>query len=102
MRLIDEDEIVKALDEASKKQTDIMDALRKQLLVNFAKQVLSAAPTVDAVEVVRCKDCFYCRKYNEIWQLPKRDVLLCIRLYGGDGEEVSAEDYCSWGERREE
>lgn len=61
---------------------------------------LGTLPTVDAVDVVRCKDCFYCRKYNEIWQLPKRDVLLCIRLYGGDGEEVSAEDYCSWGERR--
>lgn len=58
--------------------------------------------TVDAVEVVRCKDCFYCRKYNEMWRFPKRDVSICIRLYDGDGEEVSAEDYCSWGERRED
>lgn len=60
------------------------------------------APTVDAVPVVRCKDCYYCRKYNEMWRFPKLDVLLCTRLYDGDGEEVSAEDYCSRGERRED
>lgn len=55
MRLIDTDEMVKALDkalyEACKEQTNIMDALRKQQLVGFAKQILSAAPTVEAIPV---------------------------------------------------
>ena len=47
MRLIDADEVVKALDEALKEQTDLMEALRRRLLVGFVKQVLSDAPTVE-------------------------------------------------------
>lgn len=56
MRLVDADEIVEALDEALKEQTeqaDPMDALKKRLLAGFAKQVLSDAPTVDAEPVLR-------------------------------------------------
>ena len=84
-RLIDADEVVKALDEALKEQTDFMDALRKQLLVGFAKQVLSDTPTVDAVEVMRCKDCMFyasgwCKKWLE-WSSDNNG-------------------FCSWSERR--
>lgn len=109
MRLIDADPLLKktadleavALEQVAKSEEwHMWDAILTERTA--FKYDLMDAPTVDAVEVVRCKDCFYCRKYNEIWQLPKRDVLLCIRLYGGDGEEVSAEDYCSFAERRED
>lgn len=68
----------------------------------YVEQTIDRQPTVDAEPVVRCKDCYYCRKYNEMWRFPKLDVLLCTRLYDGDGEEVSAEDYCSRGERKDE
>lgn len=55
------------------------------------------APTEDVVEVVRCKDCVFCWKYNDKYYLPRKDTLLCIN----DNTEVGEDDFCSWGERRE-
>ena len=49
---------------------------------------IANAPTVDAVEVVRCKDCehcYYSKMYNKMW---------C-----GDNV-VNPDDFCSYGERR--
>lgn len=46
------------------------------------------APTVDAVPVIRCKDCKY---YNGVDHY-------CVN----DGVSVKLDDYCSWGERRED
>lgn len=46
---------------------------------------LENAPAIDAVQVVRCKDCKY---YKE-------NTLVCSR-YG-----LEDDDYCSWAERRE-
>ena len=54
------------------------------------------APTVDAVEVVRCKDCL------NSWVMPKemRNVgeYRCEFWYA----EMYCDDYCSYGERRED
>jgi hypothetical protein len=52
-------------------------------------------PTADVVEVVRCKDCVYCR-YVET-----AGIYRCDRR-GYFSEEVKTTDYCSCGERREE
>ena len=51
-----------------------------------------AAPTVDAVPVVRCKDCAW---YNELDRCvnPK-----CVKSYYG--APVPPEHFCSYGERR--
>lgn len=54
--------------------------------------------TEEFVRVVRCKDCMYCKAYNDVWYRPKKDALVCIN----DKTEVNADDYCSWGERRGE
>ena len=48
------------------------------------------APTVDAVEVVRCKDCIHYWKNN-----PSDDVPVCLASPKDDA-------YCSEGERRED
>ena len=50
--------------------------------------IVESAPTVDAVEVVRCKDCFHfwdgvCKAHNDV-------------IYVDDN------DFCSWGERKDE
>ena len=53
--------------------------------------VADSAPTVDAVEVVRCKDCkwwetdevFKCVAYDAFWV-------------------ANPDDYCPWGERKED
>ena len=50
------------------------------------------APTVDAVEVVRCKDCEWSEDY--------RGVILCNNSCGMFGK-VTEDDFCSYGERRE-
>lgn len=49
---------------------------------------LREAPAVDAVEVVRCKDC-------EWWNRPG-----CAIYIVDDTDKPRAEDYCSFGVRR--
>lgn len=51
-------------------------------------------PTIDAVEVVRCKDC----KWYE--QMLYSTSFRCCRI--GGMEEAKADGFCSYGERREE
>ena len=51
------------------------------------------APTVDAVEVVRCKDCKYMYERMSVCTKVKvRGEILHIR--------VEPDDFCSYGERR--
>lgn len=58
----------------------------------YIRQHMGNVPTVDAVPIVRCKDCIYYDKE------PGGDVMMC---YCGLGW-TSPDDYCSKGERREE
>lgn len=66
------------------------------------KRALSGIPTADVVEVVRCKDC----KYYVIHTLFGHTQGWCERLCDehdkslAHGTEVN--DYCSYGERKEE
>ncbi len=62
------------------------------------EQAIMDAPTVDAVEVVRCRDCRFCKKYSE--KHSKRDFLICDRPRM-DLREVRADDFCSYGERKD-
>ena len=59
-------------------------------LTNYATLILREAPTVDAVEVVRCEDCKY---------------LMFSDCYGECGEGhmgiVSPDDFCSYGKKKE-
>lgn len=50
------------------------------------------APTVDAVEVIRCKDCFYWMKAK----VNRKGGLVCPK----SGMEIVATDYCSRAEKR--
>ena len=60
---------------------------------DFADMV-SNAPTVDAVEVVRCKDC----KFGD-WDSEPHDAMVCMRTK--DGFWRSGNDFCSFGEQKE-
>lgn len=66
-------------------------ALRK-----YAARDIMDAPTVDAVEVVRCKDCEKCLVDNS-----ERAIHLCMKRRFFP-EQVSLMGYCSSGERRED
>ena len=67
---------------------------------NDLLKILEAAPTVDAVEVVRCLDCK--------WYMPGdlfTDIMFCHRLKKDNGKPAKynycADDFCSYGERKD-
>ena len=63
-------------------------------LTNYAMAILQEAPTVDAVEVVRCKDCI--RRYDT------DECTMCF-LSGGQYYEFTRDDgFCDRGERKED
>lgn len=89
-RLIDADELKKHLDGAWEELND--DGERKG--VRLARWYLISAPTVDStIDVVRCKDCCH-RVHDE-----ERGLYYC-EMYYGQGD-VSDENFCQWGERKE-
>ena len=64
-----------------------------------AGNLVKNAPTIDAVEVVRCKDC---DSYVEVaWRFDdegkKKECHCCV----AHSIPVQPNDYCSYGERRE-
>ena len=63
-------------------------------LTNYATLILREAPTVDAVEVVRCREC----KFGD-WDSEPNDAMVCMRTK--DGFWVSGNDFCSRGKRKE-
>lgn len=109
VRLIDADALIKDLEydvELDARALDDTDLLlgRNRELVQFDKDckqnaidMLKKAPTVDAVPVIRCKDCKFSMsgidKYNERYILCQ----LHERSYG-----VIDDGFCMWAERKEE
>lgn len=70
-----------------------LDFATKCELVNYGtkcKEIIMGAPTVDAVEVVRCKDCRW-----------RKQGALCYMI-SGCGVPVGTDNdfFCSYGERR--
>ena len=64
-------------------------------------RLIEKAPTVDAVEVVRCKDC----KWYKEGRILKENKF-CFRLKHPKedrriGYNFSPDDYCSYGEKKE-
>lgn len=60
------------------------------------KGVIDDAPTIDAVQVVRCRECKWHRSgQNEVdtWSICIEPTLRAAH--------VQDDDYCSWGERKE-
>lgn len=78
MRPIDSDKFILALMDASLSSVDEDTIL----------DLVDSIPTVDAVPVVRCKDC----KYRD--GTPGQPNILCAQMH--------EDDFCSYGERKEE
>lgn len=55
-------------------------------------KLVKEAPAVDAVEVIKCRDCFYWMKAK----VNRSGNLVCPK----SGMEIVATDYCSRAERR--
>lgn len=67
----------------------------RQGKIDAINDIKALAPTVDAVPVVRCKDCkHYCSFYNECSEEHNH--------YTEEGfREVHDNDFCSYGERKD-
>ena len=61
------------------------------------QQMIKGCPTIDAVPVVRCKDCRFYLQSNEKCEL----VDTRLRFYETD-KKWTGDCFCSWGERRDE
>ena len=74
----------------------LFSKVRKEEIDEVIQSILlavDAQSTVDAVEVVRCKDCTY---WNER-ETNKKGFVVCKATY----MDCTEYDYCSFGERRE-
>lgn len=93
-RYIDADAAIEYLEihkELGKKNHSILCA-DEDSIIKFLQE---KCPTADVVEVVRCKDCKY-------WVSPmKDDAHYCNKKSGLVGI-VAEEDFCSYGERKEQ
>ena len=63
--------------------------------IEYCLNLVCNTPTIDAVPVVRCKDCRYGNCYDEI--LPRYKCLL-----SSNSMRVREDDFCSYGERKED
>lgn len=99
MRLIDADELIEHMFLGTEYDKTVDDGMEKTEAMCKAfkcgwndalASVMDYAPTVDAVEVVRCKDCKWYE--NDGYHTNCQIMRFC----------VEAEDYCSRGERRED
>lgn len=94
MRLIDADKLERQEYWGNERCFDYVDA-----------EDIDNAPTVDAVEVVRCKDCKYAGTKRES-VAEKRyvaDILFCRNsdLCGDEPLAMWPDDFCSYGEPKE-
>lgn len=97
-RLIDADALVAEQWWVEIKGENI-DSIAEQT-IRQCKDIVRDAPTVDAVEVVFCKDC---RKHNngEWDDVPLADVCPLVALRGKARRGEFDYQYCVYGERRE-
>ena len=102
MRLIDADALVSALNNGRlKEQTGRavpFNAVPFNAGVAFALTMVEDAPTIDAVPVVRCKDC----KGSEVFQNDSSGVMARYCKAFTLKRMVADDDYCSYGERKDD
>ena len=95
-RFIDADVLIKSLDDA------IQDAKRKGEICDYWEDdrsnllhYLDTAPTINAVEVVRCENC----KHSEVEDSGFEDIMYWCDTFS---DLVPSDGYCHDGERRSE
>ena len=86
-RLIDADAVEKVLEEKHFRR--VLDSDR-WLIADIRKSIMDL-PTIDAVPVIRCKDCKHFNPMRKVWRCTQSMV----------GMISEAEDYCSRAELKE-
>lgn len=96
MRLIDADAILKA-DENSDKALVLGSGKALEIAYALLKKKVADAPTVDAVPVLRCKDCVHWDDDPDTYGADDGPKGKCMKSF----ETMRADDFCSYGERKE-
>ena len=84
-RLIDADALISYIDECSQEG-------RFRVYYGYAKSFIDDAPTIDAVPVVRCRECKPCDPENYHCDHPMGTAAPLKR---------KPDDFCSYGERKD-
>ena len=95
MRLKDADELMRKLE--SERQYLLSREMlgAEHILVHHAIPLIEEAPTIDAVPVVRCKDCKHCEYASN--RIPVEQAWVCYKL----GIDVEQDWFCADGERKD-
>ena len=87
---------------------DILTAGIGKTIIEYSESdigyMIRKRPTVDAVEVVRCRDCKYFHTETVEEQTPygfTNDKKVCGCMLRGEWVDVFIDDFCSYGERKE-
>lgn len=92
MRLADVDTIYDEVEKQYKGSTGIERNCNRNFL-----NLICDAPTIDAVPVVRCQKCHHCKETVDY----KGSGLFCS-IWGRGWHRVQPDDYCSYGQRKED
>lgn len=72
-----------------------------QVVDGLTEYDIEDAPTVDAVPVIRCRDCIYWKRYCRIVDgVTSNHVCGRKRELDGLMHRSKADDFCSWAKRR--
>ena len=95
MRLIDGDALIEKFNEKVDMEECLIDARTAERFATFCAlaDAVEEMPTADAEVVVRCKDCKYWQDNNDGY--PHEECRW------GHGETPDANDFCSYGERKD-
>lgn len=96
MRLIDADALIEKFNEKVDMAECLIDARTAERFATFCAlaDAVEEMPTVDAVPVVRCKNCKYAYYYNE----EGCRGFVCNGYF--QYADVESNDFCSYGEMR--
>lgn len=116
-RLIDANELVDAIEDIDwyhvNKRGKLVDGANPANNTPIYKafdiyNAINNAPTVDAVEVVRCKDCMWARSkdHREPTDTPRELICQCPKHHyipapWGARLAVNSDDFCAYGERKD-
>lgn len=95
MRLIDADKAIGRYYAEWEKQ-DISDGAQDR---DWLKQCIDEAPTIDAVPVVRCRDCKWFNHYT--MECESDDVATDHEGGASFSLNFGPDDFCSYGQRKE-
>lgn len=107
-RMIDADAVYKILESCEIRKATIGNPLTDWEYgytcgIERAESEIECAPTIDAVPVIRCKDCKWWKEYCRVVDGEVSDHICSLkRETDGNMHRAKADDCCSWAERKEE